>query len=301
MRTLVAIGLAMFGLVIGNASIATAQDSILAELYGYGVHAYFSGQYKEAHDYLTTAIDQGTLDPRVYYFRGLAYTHLGRPDEAKADYEKGAQLETAGADRVYPIGTSLQRIQGKSRLEVEHYRQLARLAMRTRDTKAKAARYEQLKNAEGEVLRDSNRPAPTPAKELVGAPPAQDASDPFGGNAAAAPPKPAPAAPAPAAPAAPAAGGDLFGGAATPEPEPATPEPKPAATEPDPFGGGNDPFGAPAAPAPAAPAAAAPAAEAPAAETPAAEPAKDAATDPFADDAPPADMPAPGDDSDPFK
>ena len=244
MRTQLAIGLAVVALLAGRAAPANAQDSVLAELYGFGVHSYFAGQYEDAHEYLTTAVEQGTRDPRVYYFRGLTYTRLGRPDEAKADYMKGADLESSGADRVYPIGRSLQRVQGRSRIEVERHRQKARLVARTRNMKANAARYEQLQNAEGQVLRDANRPPPAAAQDLVGQPADDAANDPFADDAPEETPQPAPQRPAPDA------GGDLFGDAPAEPAAPTTPEPAPAAGEDDPFGDApapaeDDPFGDP--------------------------------------------------------
>lgn len=219
MRTYVAIGIAVIGLLAARPADSVAQDSVLAELYGHGVHSYFAGQYQEAHTYLTTAIEQGTRDPRTFYFRGLAYAAMGRPDEAKADFQKGAELETAGADRVYPVSTSLQRVQGSNRIEIERQRQMARLAARTRTVKASQARYEQLQDAEGQVLRNPSRPQPAPAKELVGTPPAEDASDPFGSDAQPIQPEAAPveAATAEAAD----SGTDLFGDSNTTEAMPA--------------------------------------------------------------------------------
>ena len=183
MRIYLAIGFAAISLFAVSPTDAVAQDSVLAELYGHGVHSYFAGQHQDAHRYLTTAIDQGTQDPRTYYFRGLAYAALGRPDEARADFQKGAELETRGADRVYPVSHSLQRVQGTTRIAIERQRQEARLAARTRTAKASQARYEQLRGAEEQVLRVPNRPQPAAAKELVGTPPTDDASDPFSGDA----------------------------------------------------------------------------------------------------------------------
>ncbi len=49
-----------------------AQEAVLEELYGSGVHKYFSGDYAGADADLTAAVDGGSRDPRVYYFRGLA-------------------------------------------------------------------------------------------------------------------------------------------------------------------------------------------------------------------------------------
>ncbi len=229
MRSYLAIGFAVISLLTARPADVAAQDSVLAELYGHGVHAYFAGQYQDAHGYLTTAIDQGTQDPRTFYFRGLAYASLGRPDEAKADFQKGAELETRGADRVYPVSDSLQRVQGSARIAIERQRQDARLAARTRTVKASQARYEQLQGAEQQVLRNNpSRPQPTPAKELVGTPPAADASDPFGGGA-----QPVQAEPAPATVAEPAdTSTDLFGESNTAEAMPAAAPAADASTDP---------------------------------------------------------------------
>ncbi|MEX0820018.1 MAG: tetratricopeptide repeat protein [Pirellulaceae bacterium] len=268
MRSYLLIGIAVIGLFSIRPADVIGQDSVLAELYGHGVHAYFGQEHEDAHRYLTTAIDQGTRDPRVFYFRGLTYLALGRPDEAKVDFQKGAELETRGADRVYPVSHSLQRVQGTSRLEIERQRQQARLAARTRTRKASQARYEQLQSAEEQVLRNPNRQPPADSKKLVGTPPSEDESDPFGGDARAVQPE---AAPAPAT-AAPADSGDtdLFGDA-TDDAMPADDPADAAGTDAE-----VDPFAddAPATPAEAPPA--------PPAETPPAE-ADDPFADPFAD------------------
>lgn len=272
MRISVVLGLMLMGFMVCPAAPSPAQDTVLAELYGSGVHSYFAGQYTEAHDLLTTAIGQGSLDPRAYFFRGLIYSKLGRPKEAEADFAKGAQLEVSGADRTYPVGSSLQRVQGTLRQEIEKARQQARLAARTRSSNVTRSGYQEAN--EQRVLRGVDRPPPAPSRQLVGEPPASDAADPFGPAATPAQPVPAPA-PAAAVPSfTPApAGTDLFGAPTAP-----LPEVTPAA---DPFGPGADPFGLPTTP-PAAPA--------------------DTTVDPFADDpsapaAPPASPPtAPSDD-----
>ncbi len=248
----IVMGLAAVVIAASTTSQVLAQDSLLAELYGQGVHAYFASNYRQSHELLTTAIDAGSQDPRAYYFRGLAYDRLGRPDEAKMDFKKGADLEASGTTRVYPVGQSLQRVQGRQRLELEKYRQVARLAIRMRNLKATAARYESIQRAEADVVRDPNRKPPANAAEIVGTPP-QDPSDPFGAGATEPAPTVAAEKPKPAEP-------DIFGAdpAATPA-TPATPAPATPA-EPDPFGLGD--------PAPA----------------PAPTPEDDATTDPFADD-----------------
>ena len=62
-------------LVAGLASLGaislSAQDAVLSQQYGSGVHSYFAGNYAKAYEQLTTAIDGGLKDPRALYFRGF--------------------------------------------------------------------------------------------------------------------------------------------------------------------------------------------------------------------------------------
>src|SRR6185312_15231416 len=98
--------------------VATAacfgQDALLEDLYGRGVHAYFAQRMPDAFNNLNEAVKSGSRDPRVFYYRGLALAHLGRPDEARQDFQQGAQLEILGGEP-YPVGRSLERIQGADR------------------------------------------------------------------------------------------------------------------------------------------------------------------------------------------
>ena len=48
----------LFGLTLTG----SAQTEALNELYGSGVHAYFSHDYAKAHEYLTAAVDGGSHD-----------------------------------------------------------------------------------------------------------------------------------------------------------------------------------------------------------------------------------------------
>ncbi len=190
------------GLVLGQVN---AQDSVLAELYGQGVHAYFSRNLQLAHEMFTSAIEQGSQDPRCYYYRGLTYAQLGRPDEAEADFKAGALVEVGSADRIYPVADSLQRVQGRMRLQIERHRQVARLTSHSKASQIQRARYEQLKRSEQDVVRDPNRqPAAAAPDATVPAPPAEK-TDPFAGNIEPmpekAPEKPAQPAVEPAAPA----------------------------------------------------------------------------------------------------
>ena len=87
------IAICVTGFVLTKATLAEAQNTILSQLYGNGVHAYFSFNYTDAHRHLTSAVDGGSKDPRVFYFRALALRQLGRSEDAESDFRQGAKLE----------------------------------------------------------------------------------------------------------------------------------------------------------------------------------------------------------------
>ena len=228
------------GILVSVALLATfgnlnANDELaITELYGQAVHAYFDGDYQGAHKFLSDAIDLGTDDPRVYYFRGLSKMKLGREDEAKTDFGAGGKLEAAGPAQFYPIGRSLERIQGAERMAIEKVRKQARIAIRLRKKKIEQARIEAFKR--DEKLRNAG-----PAVQL-GSPSADSKSDedPFGTAGKAAPKTNTPA--KSTTPAAPAKTNDPFGAPKKAEPAGNDPFAAPKkATEP----AGNDPFAAP--------------------------------------------------------
>lgn len=165
--------LALAGAILGSNDAAAQNETILAEVYGRGVHAFYAGQYMDANTYLTAAIDGGTRDPRAYYFRGMVASNEGRDAEAEADWTIGAQME-AQAGGGFGIGRSLSRFQGSARLKLESIRQKARL-----DALLNAA-------ARSDIRMNELGVQPTPAAPAAGTAPAA-------------------AAPAPVAPAAPVA------------------------------------------------------------------------------------------------
>ncbi|MFI4875820.1 MAG: hypothetical protein ACIALR_10800, partial [Blastopirellula sp. JB062] len=255
-----------------NPYVVSAQEPVVVELYGQGVHQFNRGAMLDAFATLSTAIDQGSQDPRSYYFRGLALWNLGRPEQAELDFEAGAKLELK-TDRAYPIGKSLERVQGPARLKLEEYRQQIRVQEFIARKKWEKERYELLKQAEEEVLRGA---VPASAKLPV-EPKASDPTDPFGsgdmndaGTPAPAEKKPAePMTPAPmsedpfaaptkpameSAPAAPATNDPFDAGAApmpTPSDEPAMEAAPAAPATNDPFGAdapADNPFGSPSEP-----------------------------------------------------
>tara|TARA_R110002072_G_scaffold146075_3_gene292874 strand:- start:31167 stop:33974 length:2808 start_codon:yes stop_codon:yes gene_type:complete len=108
-----------------NQSIASAQENkSSSDLYAESVIAYFAKDYNAADSGLTELIENGTGDPRTYYFRGLSRYASGNLDAADIDFEAGSRLEYSGLVRVN-VPRSLERIQGPVRRVLEDFRRLA--------------------------------------------------------------------------------------------------------------------------------------------------------------------------------
>ena len=227
------------GLTLPLASMpgqAKAQNAILANLYGQGVHAYYANKSQDAYDYFSMAINNGSEDPRAYYFRGIAACALGRQYEAESDWKQGATLEARGKI-VGSIGRSLARFQGPDRIKLEEIRQKAKLDFLAQASMRSKARYGEIQSTQGDMLR--SRPlgaapiAPPPAPPTADENPfsddmgeaAIDSDDALEGAMNAPPADDAAPAAADDTPAAPAADQGDGGGMA------------------DPFGGDSDPFG----------------------------------------------------------
>jgi hypothetical protein len=153
------LGLALMG---PGADSVRGQDNTLAEIYSRGVQAYFNGEHEKSHQFLTQAINLNSPDPRCYYFRGLANTKLGRPEDAAVDFKKGATLEALDAAEFYPVSKSLIRIQGSARLAIETVRRQAKVDLKGLREERRRIRYEQNKVRTTEVRRkpvDDNPPA----------------------------------------------------------------------------------------------------------------------------------------------
>lgn len=148
------------GLLLLCATPLRAQNPVAEEIYGAGVHAYFSGDYTRAYDLLTSAITAGANDPRAFYFRGLALLRLGREDEAKQDFQQGAKLEAKDLDRAFNVPKALERVQGPARLLLERYRADARILAFQRSEELRKARYEALRREEERVLLEQATGAP---------------------------------------------------------------------------------------------------------------------------------------------
>lgn len=171
-------------------SVAVAQDSVLTELYGEGVHAFHSHDLIRAYDLFTRAIDGGLNDPRAYYFRGLTAIGTGRSYEAEEDFRAGAEIEarngTGGS-----VGRALTRVQGSSRMMIEKARTEGRLSAQAEMAADSDRRYSGQRAVEAEVLRTPPTPRPRPAMPGVqpSPVPAAGAPSPFDNDSAAGQPK----------------------------------------------------------------------------------------------------------------
>ena len=238
------LALAVLGL-LALAPAVRAQEAGLTELYGHAVHAFFSGRTQASLESLTQAIDAGSQDPRVFYYRGLVWQQMQSPEAAEQDFARGAALEASGQG-LYGVDRALERIQGRTRLVIEHHRTAARLAA-LRALAEERARYNQeIESTRPEITVPPGPPATRPAVPLeqpvqpAAPPPAPGESaprDPLNAPMQnppaeaeeAAPVQPAPGQPAPVQP-------------APVQPAPGQPAPEqPAPTQVDPFKE-DDPF-----------------------------------------------------------
>jgi hypothetical protein len=131
---------------------ARAQEAVLDETYGAGVHAYFAGAHRQAADALTAAIDGGMKDARAYYFRGLTHAKMGLLDAAEADFAQGAALESAEPEMTTVVSRALQRVQGQTRLRVEAHRTKARFAVLSQQRARDQTRYGRERTEERRTL-----------------------------------------------------------------------------------------------------------------------------------------------------
>ncbi|MEM9825413.1 MAG: hypothetical protein AAF958_02430 [Planctomycetota bacterium] len=244
-KTLCAIVLAATALL---PSPASAQNPILLDAYGRGVHSFYSGRTQEASQSLSAAVNGGLQDPRAYYYLGMVASQRGNQYEAENYWRQGAQLEAEGKI-VGSIGRALTRFQGRGRIKLEEIRRKAKLDYLAIAAAKSRQRFGEIQAAESSVLRNPAAAAPpmappappvaakpfdekSPADAAVEKPDAfpDSMNDPFGDE------PPAPGADAPLAPAA-----DPFN-----QPSPAA-DTSPFGTtgDADPFGGADagNPFG----------------------------------------------------------
>lgn len=155
---------------------ASAQSSVLTEIYGRGVHAHYAGHTNDAYDMFSMAINNGLDDPRAYYFRGISLYNSGREIEAETDWQQGASLEAKGKGSG-SVGAALHRFQGPGRLKLEQIRQKARLEFLAEAAARSRARYGEIEAAEPNVLRSTPQPGRVAPPAAMTPPPAPPAAD----------------------------------------------------------------------------------------------------------------------------
>lgn len=163
-----------------------AQSAVLTDIYGRGVHAFNSGQFDRASEWLKMAIDNGYRDPSAYYFLGLSAAASGRPTEAESDFQQGAELEADGAFG-NSVGHALSRVQGPIRMKLEQIREKARLTALAKGNARSTLRYGELGGTAplSSVAPSSNpapanaAPAPAARPRTVMAPAVPAGDDPF--------------------------------------------------------------------------------------------------------------------------
>ena len=150
--------LLIFALLATTQTAISQEDDILSQIYGEGVHAYNRGDYRQAHERLTTTIESGNRDPRAYYFRGLTYLKLARPEQASQDFAKAANLEVQDGNLADPVSRALTRVQGPDRSELESFRSEARRKLNRRRVRMDQDRL---------TPPGQERPSPDPVAEPV--------------------------------------------------------------------------------------------------------------------------------------
>ena len=115
------VGLVLAGLMLAGltepASAGGSLESALAQ--------YRTGEHDSAAAELNALIEDGSTDPRAYYFRGIIRFEKGLKDDAAADFESGARLEMSGTTRA-DVPKALERVQGPARQLIEQFRGAAK-------------------------------------------------------------------------------------------------------------------------------------------------------------------------------
>jgi len=147
---------ALCPLLVGTALIASTLtvDDEADHVYGKGVHAFFDRDYEGAVTILLQAEEMESIDPRPYYFLGLAYLRQKKTEQADQYFRQAARLEYSGrAHRDYGTAESLRRIQGEERLRIEKIRSEERTNAQKREQQLQEARYGKENAAGRENLR----------------------------------------------------------------------------------------------------------------------------------------------------
>ncbi|MBI1312342.1 hypothetical protein GC176_13715 [bacterium] len=121
-RTFCLVAAVLASLFLAGVSVA-AESAV--QTYRQALTAWQGGDYATVDRLLSRLISDESVDPRVYYFRGLSRYAVGDQDAAAIDFEAGARLEVKSSSGAN-IPKSLERVQGPARQLLEKYRRAAR-------------------------------------------------------------------------------------------------------------------------------------------------------------------------------
>ncbi|MDR1493948.1 MAG: hypothetical protein LBT05_14700 [Planctomycetaceae bacterium] len=177
--------LLLLSAVAGLCGTGHAQTVSADQLYGQGVHAFNANQYREALAAFDRAEKLQTPDPRVFFYRGLAYARLNDSQKSIKDFEYASRLEQTTAARSYSVPKALERIQGKERATIESYRREAKRIWEAEEAKRRQEAFlaqktqnqqfynkiissgEQAKATADTAAADVNDPIPFGAKAIA--------------------------------------------------------------------------------------------------------------------------------------
>jgi len=154
----------VFCFLLGGTITATDFRFVTDEsdaLYGKGVHAFFDRDYEGAVTILSKVEEIKSVDPRPYYFLGLAQLRQKKTELAKQSFKKAAQLEFGRRSlRDYAVSESLRRIQGNERMWIEKIRAEERENAQARERQLREMRYSRENAAARENLRQKANTEP---------------------------------------------------------------------------------------------------------------------------------------------
>lgn len=142
------------------------RQQALTRLYGQARAAYFKKDYAQSRELLDKIISDDTVDPRVFYYRGLALKNLGKAEESGADFARAVELESAPANRIN-VDRALEAVQGEDRKSIEGKRSIVLAEIRQKQYEVRKQmiaaiieRRMQVGPGTGAIARSSNQRPP---------------------------------------------------------------------------------------------------------------------------------------------
>lgn len=145
------------------------KDRALQQLSADGKAAFLAGKSEVAVSLLDIAATNGSSDPRVFYFRGLAKKQLGLSDDAAVDFKRAIGLELHPANRIN-VDLALESVQGELRIALEKHRHAVISNARQASDKARQKMIAALLDQRAADAAAGKTSAGTIAKSAIGLP-----------------------------------------------------------------------------------------------------------------------------------